>query len=114
MPSRAYLRTGEALGAARRSPGAAAAVIGEIDAEVALHRRDLLVVKWDDKGQVSWAEGAGLAVIKGHGRIAGVHLVSVTDDTGSVTIYRAGKVVVIATGTAAAWPPIPGLADARV
>ena len=101
MPSKALLRPGEAVAAARRAPGAAAAVTGEIDIPAALHRRDLLAANWDDSGQVSWAEGAGLAVIKGHGRIAGIGLVSVTDDTGAVTTYQAGKAVVIATGTAA-------------
>ncbi len=110
MPSKALLRPGEVLATARRTPGAAGAVTGEIDVAEALERRNALSSNWDDAGQVEWAEGAGLDVIRGHGRISGDRLVSVTASDGVVTGYEAQRAVVLATGTAAAMPPIAGLA----
>lgn len=112
MPSKALLRPGEALAVAQRAPGAAAAVIGEIDVEAALNRRNALAGNWDDSGQVEWATNAGLDVIRGHGRLSGERRVKVTADDGTVTEYEAAKAVVIATGSRAAIPPIPGLAEA--
>lgn len=111
MPSKALLRPGEVLATARRTPGAAEAVTGEVDVAAALQRRDALSSHWDDAGQVKWAEGAGMDVIRGHGRIAGERLVTVEAEDGTLTEYEAAKAVVIATGTVAAMPPIAGLAE---
>ncbi len=112
MPSKALLRPGEALDMVGRVPGAAAAVTGEIDVDAALARRDALSGNWDDAGQVQWAEGAGLDVIRGHGRLAGEKRVKVTAADGTVTDYEASRAVVIATGSRAVMPRIPGLAAA--
>lgn len=111
MPSKALLRPGEVLATALRTPGVAAAVTGEIDVAAALERRNALASHWDDAGQVEWAEGAGLEVIRGHGRLAGERRVVVTAADGTETEYEAAKAVVVATGTAAAMPPIAGLAE---
>jgi dihydrolipoamide dehydrogenase len=110
MPSKALLRPGEVLATARRTPGVAPAVTGELDVDEALARRDALASHWDDAGQVKWAEGAGLDVVRGHGRLDGERRVTVTDAQGGVTSYHVGKAVVIATGTGSAQPPIAGLA----
>lgn len=112
MPSKALLRPGEALEALQRVPGARAAVTGSIDVEEALDRRDALSANWDDSGQVSWLDTVGVDLVRGHARVAGVRLVEVTAAEGSVTTYEAQRAVVIATGSVAAWPPIPGLAEA--
>ncbi len=111
MPSKALLRPGEVLNTARRTPGAAGAVTGEIDVAAALERRDALAANWDDAGQVAWAEGAGLTVIRGHARLDGPKRVVVEDSGGLETIYEVAKAVVIATGTGAVHPPIAGLAE---
>ncbi len=111
MPSKALLRPGEVMTAVRRVPGAAAAVTGEIDIDAALSRRDALAANFDDAGQVSWLERAGIDLIRGHGRLDGDRIVAVESEDGTVSEYRAHKAVVIATGTGAAWPPIPGLND---
>lgn len=114
MPSKALLRPGEALAMALRTPGASTAVTGEVDVEAALARRDALSGNWDDAGQVGWAEGAGLDVIRGHGRLSGERRVRVTSGDGEVTEYEAAKAVIIATGSRALVPPIPGIADAAM
>ncbi|MDJ0953510.1 MAG: NAD(P)/FAD-dependent oxidoreductase [Acidimicrobiia bacterium] len=112
MPSKALLRPGEALETLLRTPGAKEAAIGAIDVAAALARRNALAANWDDSGQVSWLDSVGVDLIRGHGELVGTRLVSVTDADGGVTTYEAARAVVIATGTTAAWPPIPGLKEA--
>ncbi|MBT8207021.1 MAG: NAD(P)/FAD-dependent oxidoreductase [Acidimicrobiia bacterium] len=111
MPSKALLRPGEALRAAARVPGAAAAITGEIDVAAALSRRDALSSNWDDAGQVTWLEGQNIDLLRGHGRLDGERTVTVESQDGSIERYVASKAVIIATGTGAAHPPIDGLAD---
>jgi pyruvate/2-oxoglutarate dehydrogenase complex dihydrolipoamide dehydrogenase (E3) component len=67
--------------------------------------RDFMVSGYDDSGQVSWAKGAGLEVLRGHGRLAGPHTVAVDDRT-----YAADHIV-IATGADPVIPPVPGLRE---
>src|SRR5215213_7348449 len=54
IPSKTLLRPGDVLAAARRVPGAAAAVTGRVDAGRALARRDEMVGGWSDDGALSW------------------------------------------------------------
>jgi pyruvate/2-oxoglutarate dehydrogenase complex dihydrolipoamide dehydrogenase (E3) component len=111
MPSKALLRPGEALEALQRVPGAKEAVTGSIDVEAALARRDVMSANWDDSGQVAWLDSVGVDLVRGHAHITGERLVEVTGAEGGVTEYRASRAVVVATGSTAAWPPIPGLSD---
>jgi hypothetical protein len=99
MPSKALLRPGDAVEAARRAPGARQAVSGSIDVEEALDRRDALAAHWDDAGQVEWLEGAGVELLRGHGRLDGPRTVAVTDEDGAVRRYEARRAVVVATGS---------------
>lgn len=112
MPSKALLRPGEAIRAVKRVPGARAAVTGEIDLKETLSRRDDMISNLDDKYQVEWLDDQNIPYVRGHGRITGEKKVSVTDKDGNVTEYEANKAVVVATGTAAAIAPIPGLKEA--
>jgi pyruvate/2-oxoglutarate dehydrogenase complex dihydrolipoamide dehydrogenase (E3) component len=107
MPSKALLRPGQALAEARRIPGAAQAVDG-LDVQAALDRRDEVIHDLDDAVQLPWLEDLGIALARGHGRIAGERTVQVGDDT-----LVARRAVVIATGTETLMPPIPGLREAR-
>lgn len=111
MPSKALLRGPEVLAAARRVPAAAAAITGDLDVHKALSSRDAFAAEWDDSGQVEWLEGAGITLVRGHGRLTGPRRVRVTraDDTTVDLEARVG--VVLATGTTAAMPLIDGLAD---
>jgi pyruvate/2-oxoglutarate dehydrogenase complex dihydrolipoamide dehydrogenase (E3) component len=105
IPSKTLLRPGEALAAARNAPGAREAVTGTLDVKAALGWRDFMVSNYDDSGQVAWARGAGIEVVRGHGRLAGPGSVVVDGTT-----YTAPHIVV-ATGSDAAVPPVPGLRD---
>src|SRR5262249_47968928 len=68
MPSKALLRPAQALAEARRVPGAAQAVTGELDVDAVLARRDQIIGRLDDSGQVPWLEDHGVTLIRGHGR----------------------------------------------
>jgi pyruvate/2-oxoglutarate dehydrogenase complex dihydrolipoamide dehydrogenase (E3) component len=105
IPSKTLLRPGEALAAALDAPGAREAVTGSLDTKAALGWRDFMVSNYDDSGQVEWAKGAGVEVLRGHGRLAGPHTVAVDDRT-----YQAENIV-IATGADPIIPPVPGLRE---
>jgi pyruvate/2-oxoglutarate dehydrogenase complex dihydrolipoamide dehydrogenase (E3) component len=111
MPSKTLLRPGEVLAEARRVPGAAAAVTGELDVAAALAWRDDIAGHWDDEGQVKWLEGAGGVLVRGRGRLVGARRVDVALADGSVRALEATKAVVLATGSSAVVPPIEGLHD---
>jgi pyruvate/2-oxoglutarate dehydrogenase complex dihydrolipoamide dehydrogenase (E3) component len=106
IPSKTLLRPGEALQAAREAPGAAEAVDGrKVDPSGAFAWRDFMVSGYDDSGQASWADGSGIDVIRGEGRIAAPGTVEVDGAS-----YSAEHIVV-ATGSDPILPPIPGLSD---
>jgi pyruvate/2-oxoglutarate dehydrogenase complex dihydrolipoamide dehydrogenase (E3) component len=114
MPSKALLRPGEALAAARRVPGAAPAVTGEVDVVATLRSRDSFTSHWDDVHQVAWVESTGTALVRGHGRLAGERKVEVSSEDGRSRTLIARRGVVVATGTSASIPPIEGLRDIEV
>ncbi|MGH8909234.1 MAG: dihydrolipoyl dehydrogenase family protein [Egibacteraceae bacterium] len=111
IPSKALLRPGDALAAAGRVPGAARAAADPVDVAAALAWRDRLTGGWRDGGQLHWLAERGIELIRGHGRLAGERVVAVERDDGSVPRVTARHAVVIATGTAAVMPPIPGLRE---
>jgi dihydrolipoamide dehydrogenase len=104
MPSKALLRPAEVLAEARRIPGAREAAQGELDVQAVLDRRDEVIHDLDDSIQLPWLEDRGVALHRGWGRVAGERRVRVGDEA-----LEARRAVVIATGTVAALPPIPGL-----
>ena len=111
MPSKALIRSGTALSAARRVGGAAEAVTGTVDVRAALRRRDTIVHDWSDESQVRWLESTGIHLVRGHGRLSGVREVTVTAADGTTRILTARHAVAVGTGSAALMPDIPGLAD---
>ncbi|WP_022884288.1 dihydrolipoyl dehydrogenase family protein [Glaciibacter superstes] len=111
MPSKALIRAGTALDAARRVGGAAEAVTGELDARAAFARRDRVTHNWSDESQVRWLDSAEIALVRGHARITGVREVTVTADDGATTVLTATHAVAVCSGSAALLPDIPGLAD---
>ena len=113
IPSKTLLRPGDVLAAARRAPGAAEAVTGRLDASAAFARRDYMTSGWRDDGQLGWLESKGITLIRGTGRLTGERAVEVQATDGPVVRLRAERAVVLATGSTAVVPPIPGLADAR-
>ena len=113
MPSKALLRPGNALAAARRLPGAAAAVTGDLDAAAVLERRTAFTSDWDDSSQVEWLERTGISLVRGHARLAGERTVVVTTADGGTTQLVARHAVVAANGSVPKEPPVEGLAETR-
>ncbi|MEU7650757.1 NAD(P)/FAD-dependent oxidoreductase [Micromonospora taraxaci] len=111
MPTKALLRSASALRAARHLPGAREAVTGDLDAAAVLGRRDSFASHWKDDGQVSWLESAGIALHRGQGRISSARAVEVTGEDGVTTTLTARHAVVVATGSSALLPDIPGLRE---
>jgi pyruvate/2-oxoglutarate dehydrogenase complex dihydrolipoamide dehydrogenase (E3) component len=112
IPSKALIRSGLALSAAKRVEGAAQAITGELDVAAVLTRRNSFTHNWDDSGQVEWVASAGIDLIRGHGRLDGVKRVIVTSKDGSETTLTAAHAVVVCTGSDPMMPNIPGLIDA--
>jgi pyruvate/2-oxoglutarate dehydrogenase complex dihydrolipoamide dehydrogenase (E3) component len=108
MPSKALLRPAQALAEARRIPGAAEAADGAIDVAAVLRRRDEVVHDLSDDAQLPWIEERGITLVRGHGAIASERVLRVGED-----LLHARVAVVLAPGTAAAVPPIPGLRESR-
>jgi pyruvate/2-oxoglutarate dehydrogenase complex dihydrolipoamide dehydrogenase (E3) component len=105
IPSKTLLRPGEALQAAREAPGAAQAATGELDVAAAFEWRDFMTSNWDDSAKEQWLRSKGIDVLRGSGSIAGPGRVMVDDSEHSC------EHVVIATGSEAIVPPVPGLAE---
>ncbi|GAA5026218.1 dihydrolipoyl dehydrogenase family protein [Actinopolymorpha pittospori] len=113
MPSKALLRSGEALRAAKTVKGAAEAVTGSLDVQAVLERRNSFTSGWDDSGQVKWAEGAGITVVRGRARIDGPRRVVVRQSDGAgEQVLEARHAVAACVGSAARIPPVPGLREA--
>lgn len=104
MPSKALLRPGQVLAEARRVPGAAQAISAELDVAAALRRRDEVVHELNDDAQLPWLSERDIELVRGHATIVGEREVHVEGRT-----LRARRAVVLATGSSAAIPPIPGL-----
>lgn len=107
MPSKALLRSGQALNAARRLPGAKQAITSPINVEQVLARRDSFAGDWDDSGQTGWLDSAGIELIRGRGELVGAHLVQVGQ------AQYSALAVVLATGSVPALPNIEGLVQAK-
>jgi dihydrolipoamide dehydrogenase len=121
MPSKVLLRAGAVRALARDTPGLRDP--GAPDVAAVFARRNEITSDWDDAGQVSWVEGAGLTLVRGHGRLAGERLVEVTvpadadagaeaGDAPATRLLRARHAVVVATGSVPVLPDTPGLAEA--
>ncbi|MFD6163752.1 dihydrolipoyl dehydrogenase family protein [Oerskovia sp. NPDC060287] len=117
MPSKALLRPGAALAAARAVPGVEASPT--LDPAPILARRDEMVSHWDDSGQVQWLDGVGISLVRGLGRLVGPRLVEVSpedpdadvDDLPATRLIAARHAVIVATGSVPVLPDTPGLAE---
>jgi pyruvate/2-oxoglutarate dehydrogenase complex dihydrolipoamide dehydrogenase (E3) component len=103
MPSKTLLRAPELLAAARRTPGAAEAITGDLDVSRIFWWRDQVVDSYDDSGHVEWLEDRGIDVARGTGRVVRPGLLDVD---GEELEYER---LVVATGSTPALPPLPGL-----
>ncbi len=104
MPSKALLRPGDVLAEARRLPGVPIGAAAKLDPEAVLARRDEVIHDLDDSVQLPWLRERGIDVFRGAGRFDGELRIAVGEE-----ILSARKAIVVATGSGAAMPPIPGL-----
>ena len=104
MPSKALLRPAEVLAEVGRVPGAKQAVTGELDPQAVLARRDRIIHDLDDSGQLPWLQDKSITLVRGQARLDGERRVRVGDE-----LLEARRAVVIAVGSGAAIPPVPGL-----
>jgi dihydrolipoamide dehydrogenase len=105
MPSKALLRPIELTNESHRVPGV---TVGSLDDVAVLARRDEVIHDLDDSVQLPWLEERGVAVVRGIGRLDGERRIRVGQE-----VLLARRAVVVATGSAALLPPIPGLAEAK-
>lgn len=112
MPSKALLRPGAVLAAARAVPGAAELVSGTLDPAAVLARRDQFTSHWDDHGQVEWLDSVGIALLRGTARFTGPKELLVETQDGDVRLI-ARHAVVVATGSEPVVPDVPGLAEVQ-
>ncbi|MFD8333754.1 dihydrolipoyl dehydrogenase family protein [Streptomyces solisilvae] len=125
IPSKALLRPVLARAEARHVPGLRQAVDGPLVAADVLAHRDEEVSDWKDDGQISWLESVGIDLVRGHGRLVGPRRVAVTPAVGpdgpdgadagggEERILTARHAVAVCTGTGAALPDLPGIAEVR-
>jgi len=108
MPAKALLRPLELLAEVARVPGAAEAVgAHEVDVTATLKRRDEVINHLDDAHHVPWLESHGVTLVRGSARLEGERRVVVGDE-----VLQAREAVIVAVGTSATIPAIPGLANA--
>jgi pyruvate/2-oxoglutarate dehydrogenase complex dihydrolipoamide dehydrogenase (E3) component len=112
IPSKALIRPGDVLAAARRAPGAAEAVTGPLDTAAAFAQRDYMTSNWRDDGQRRWLDSKGIELIRGTGCLTGERAVEVEDAGGTVRQLGAARAVVLATGSTPVIPPVRGLREA--
>ncbi|MDD7968128.1 dihydrolipoyl dehydrogenase family protein [Actinomycetospora lemnae] len=100
IPSKTLLRPGEAVHEARE-----AAATAEVDVAAALAWRDFMVSDHTDAGQERYLAEKGIALLRGHGRLAGTGVVEVDG------VRHTAADVVVATGADPVVPPITGLGE---
>jgi pyruvate/2-oxoglutarate dehydrogenase complex dihydrolipoamide dehydrogenase (E3) component len=103
MPSKTLLRPGQIVAEAQGAPGAREAVRGPLDVAQALAWRDYMVSDYEDGSKAHWLAERGIELLRGTGRLAGPGRVAVDG------VEHGARHVVIATGSDASLPPIPGL-----
>jgi pyruvate/2-oxoglutarate dehydrogenase complex dihydrolipoamide dehydrogenase (E3) component len=105
LPTKTLLRPTEALAAARIAPGAAEAVVGEIDAERVFWWRDQVTDGREDAWHAGWLADQGAELVRGEARVVRPGAVEVD---GRELEYEH---LVVATGSTPAIPPVEGLAE---
>jgi pyruvate/2-oxoglutarate dehydrogenase complex dihydrolipoamide dehydrogenase (E3) component len=113
IPSKALLRPAIARADARRVPGLRQSVQGPLDTAAVLAHRNYETSDWRDDGQLGWLDGIGADLYRGHGRLTGPRTVTVTGPGGERHVLTARHAVAVCTGTRAALPDLPGLAEVR-
>jgi pyruvate/2-oxoglutarate dehydrogenase complex dihydrolipoamide dehydrogenase (E3) component len=112
IPSKIMIRSAGLIAEAHRIPGMAGRASVEPQWEPVAGRVREATDTWDDTAAAERFTGKGGMLLRGHGRITAPGEVTVTPSgqDGTPRVLRARRGIVIATGTTAAVPPVPGLA----
>jgi pyruvate/2-oxoglutarate dehydrogenase complex dihydrolipoamide dehydrogenase (E3) component len=108
IPTKTLLRPLELVAAARRAPGAAEAITGEVDAHRVRWWRDQVTSNRDDSWHAGWLEENGAELVRGDARVVRP---GVVDVDGRELEY---ETLVVATGSAPAIPTLEGIDDVPV
>ncbi|MCP5029163.1 MAG: NAD(P)/FAD-dependent oxidoreductase [Actinomycetia bacterium] len=107
IPSKMMIRAANALAEVGRVDGLAGRASATPDwTPVAARIRGQATDDWDDTVAVDRLVGKGGTFVRGYARITGPGTVEANGVS-----YQAARGIIVATGTLAAVPPIPGLAD---
>jgi pyruvate/2-oxoglutarate dehydrogenase complex dihydrolipoamide dehydrogenase (E3) component len=114
MPSKALLRPAELLhevarvpglaGGLTGAPGIAGGLTGALDVAAVLARRDQVIHGLNDEHQLPWIRSRGIDLVRGQAQLDGERRVRVDGE-----LLGARDAIVIAVGSGAAMPPIPGI-----
>jgi pyruvate/2-oxoglutarate dehydrogenase complex dihydrolipoamide dehydrogenase (E3) component len=113
VPSKSLLRPVLAVADARKVDGAREAVVGSIDAKAVFGRRDRYVTNWDDRPVADAVAAMGPRLLRGHARLDGDRRVSLVTADHRIRTLRARHAVVLCTGSTAAVPDLPGVAETQ-
>src|SRR3954447_2731562 len=106
MPSKALLRPPELLAETSRVPGLDGTLT--LDVPAVFKRRDEVIHDLSDDGQLPWLEERGIALHRGVAQLDGEKRVKVGEE-----VLEANEAVIVAVGSIANVPPIPGLREAE-
>jgi dihydrolipoamide dehydrogenase len=81
-------------------------VTGDLDPAAVLARRDEVNHDLDDSAQLPWVKERDITLYRGQARLDGERRVRVGEE-----LHQARRAVIIAVGSGAAIPPVPGLQD---
>lgn len=105
LPTKTLLRPAEVVASARRAPGAAEALSGEVDVERVLSWRDAVTDGRQDSYHVGWLEEQHAELVRGEATVTRRGFVAVGERELEY------DELVVATGSSPAIPPIEGLAE---
>jgi len=103
IPSKVLLRPSALLAEVERATWLDGADRVEIVPRRVLDRRDAAIGGLDDSGQLPWLRERSVDLFRGHGVISGEREVRLGDE-----VLVADRAVIVATGSAAAVPPVEG------
>ncbi len=107
VPSKMMIRASNLLAEARRIPDLAGSSTVTPDWRIVARRiREEATDNWNDQVAIDRFEAKGGHFVRGHGRLEGLGEVAVGD-----RCFKAGRAIVLATGSRSWTPPIPGLSD---